>query len=61
MLSQIQLAGFTAQETRALLKSGFTTYLFGKPMLTLNQLLFLVFLFITCQLIQYIVLTSIFL
>lgn len=59
IFKEIQLSGFTSSETRALLKSGFTTYLFGKPMITLNQLLFLTFLITTLMLAEYIILRTI--
>ena len=60
MVKQIELDGYSASEVRALLRSGFTTYLFGKPNMSLTQMLYFIFLVISIMLVEYIVLSTIF-
>lgn len=61
LVKQIELKGYSSSEIRALLRSGYTTYLFGRPSLSLAQLLYLVFLIITICLVEYIILGAIWL
>lgn len=61
LIQSIELAGYTPQEIRAKLKSGHSTYIFGKPNLSLSQLLWIIFLMVSICLIEYIVISSIFL
>ena len=60
IVKNIELNGYDSSEVRALLKSGFTKYLFGKPSFSYTQVLYLVFMIITICLIEYIVISTIY-
>lgn len=60
VIKEIELDGYTASEVRAKLRSGYTTYIFGKPSLSLQQLLFIIFLIISLLLLEYIIISTIF-
>ncbi len=61
MIRKIELKGYTPAEIRAKLESMFATYLFGKPHWQLKDYLMFILILIICGLIEYLILSGIFL
>lgn len=59
-IREIEVKGYSPDEIRAKLESMFATYLFGKPTWTLRDYLMFALILIVCGLIEYLIISSIF-